>query len=298
MQNAAVNPLHRAAWIIPLVLAFGLPTHAQPRSVTDDAGREITLSAPAERIITLAPHATELMFAAGGGGRIVGTVAHSDYPPAAERVARIGDALHLDRERILALTPDLVVAWESGNRPQDLGWLESLSIPVFLSEPRTLVQISGTLRRLGRLAGTEAAAETAARDFESRLGQLQHRHHRAEPLTVFYQIWRQPLMTVTGSHLISDVLTLCGGRNLFADLRGLTATIGAEAVIRADPDFIVAAADDPVDSDALEPWRGWPQLRAVRRRQLVILPSDLIHRASPRILDAADRLCRAMAVDQ
>jgi len=278
---------------LALLLCFWLGGVRAEITVTDDAGVVLQLPRPATRIVSLAPHLTELLFAAGAGERLVGVVDFSDYPAAARALPRIGSYANLDLERIVALRPDLVVAWGSGNPPGQLQRLRALGLPVYVSEPQRLPAIAATLRRLGTLAGSDG--EVPARDFTARLAGLRERYAGATPLAVFYEIWPQPLMTVGGVHVISDVIALCGGRNVFATLDQPAAAVALEAVLAADPDVIVASGMDEARPDWLDAWQRWPALRAVKRANLYFVPPDLLQRHTPRILDGAEQLCRALA---
>jgi iron complex transport system substrate-binding protein len=259
--------------------------------VVDDLGRSVVLAHPAERIISLAPHATELLFDVGAGGRVVGVSQGSDYPPAATRIPRVGGASGLDMERIVQLRPDLVVAWASGNSRLAVDRLIDMGIPVYFTEPRRLEDVATSLERLGRLAGTESVAYAAAHAFNSRLQQLRAQYAHRATVTVFYEIWNSPLLTVNGEHMISHVIELCGGRNVFADVPVLTPQVGVEAVLARDPQAIVASAIGGRRPPWLDDWRRWPWLAAVRSGNLYFIDSDLMNRQTPRILDGAERLC-------
>jgi iron complex transport system substrate-binding protein len=279
--------------ILALILwLISLPALAL--EVTDDTGRKIILDQPAQRIITLAPHTTELTFAAGAESKLVGVVNYSDYPEAAKQLPRIGDATQLDRERILTLQPDLVIAWDSGNRPTDLEWLEKQGIPVYRSQPYRLEQIARNIEQIGKLTGNQNIAAKAASRFRQRHEALRSRYRRQETLTVFYQIWPQPLMTVNSDHIISQVLRLCGGENIFPELPTLAAQVNREAVILADPQVIVASSNDGT-MQPLQQWQRWPSMQAVKNGHLFWVEADLIHRATPRILDGAEKICRDLA---
>ena len=263
--------------------------------LTDDAGRSVILKQPAQRIISLTPHLTELLFAAGAGAHVVGTVEFSDYPQAARRIERIGDSARLDLERIVALKPDLVVVWRDGNAQRQLDRLLQLGIPVYYNEPRRLPDIARSIEQLGRLAGTEEAALPATHAFLARLDELRTRYAGRAPVAVFFQIWDRPLMTVNGDHLISDVIRLCGGRNVFAGLKNLTPEISTEAVLAADPEAIVGMRADAGQTGSLDAWKKWPRLQAVARGDLFLVDADLISRDTPRILDGARELCESLA---
>lgn len=284
--------LRRSLLIASLILSG--PVAWSAVQVSDDSGATITLSGPARRIVSLAPHLTELLFAAGAGGAVVGAGAYSDFPEAAKALPRVGDSAMLDLERIVALKPDLLVVWRDGNSPQQLQRLATLGIPVYASQLGTLADIAGTLRRFGRLAGTEAAANTRADRFEAELGALRERHAGRPLLRVFYQIWHRPLLTVNGRHLISEGLALCGARNVFAALAPLTPTVSEEAVVAIDPDVIVTGRAGRDGPDGLDTWRRFGQLRATRHGALLVVDSDTLHRSSDRIVEGIRDLCEKL----
>ncbi len=283
--------LHRYFWsILLLTLLPQLPAHAD-LTVKDDLGRKLVLPAPAQRIVSLAPSITETFFAAGAGSQLVGAVNYSDYPPAAKALPRVGRYDSIDAEAIAALRPDLVVVWQSGNPPGTLGRLEKLGLKVFVNEPRRLEDMPATLERFGLLAGKAGEGAAAADAFRKRLAALREKYQGRPPVRVFYQIWNSPMMTVNGAHLISDVLRLCGGQNIFADLPALAPTVGLEAVLAADPEAIVATGMNAQRPAWLDDWQRWLKLKAVRQGNLFFIPSDIINRHAPRILDGAEQLC-------
>ncbi|KVG32107.1 cobalamin-binding protein [Burkholderia diffusa] len=261
----------------------------------DDAGNTVTLPAPAQRVISLAPHATELVYAAGGGAKLVGTVTYSDYPPAAQSVQRVGDNKALDLERIAALKPDLIVVWRHGNAERQTDALRALHIPLFFSEPKHLDDVATSLHRLGTLLGTEPAADAAAASFSRDIAALRARYAARPPVTMFFQVWDRPLTTLNGAHLFNEVITLCGGRNVFAALKPLAPTVTDEAVLAANPEAIVTTSAGATRSDAPLPslarWRAWPALTAVARNNLFAIDGDLLTRPSPRIAQGAAALC-------
>jgi iron complex transport system substrate-binding protein len=278
--------------VLSFVLWCGSPVSAAI-TVIDDAGRQVTLARPAQRIISLAPNITELVFAAGAGDRLVGVAEYSDYPEAARAVRRIGGGNGLDLEAIVALAPDLVIAWQSGNPSQAVTRLQALGLTVFISELRHLPDIPDSLRRFARLAGTGAAAARQVSDFEQHYEQLNRRYSGRAPVPVFYQVWERPLMTVNGQHLISDVIRLCGGRNVFAGLPALAPQISTEAVLAANPEVIVAGSGSGSEPTAvaLARWRRWPGLAAAADGHLFVIDRDLLVRPTPRILQGAEQLC-------
>jgi len=292
MSATSGNGSGRMMRLIVVLLLFQWPLVPVRADITvsDDAGRQVKLAGPARRIVSLAPHITELLFAAGAGDAVVGVTEFSDYPEAARALPRVGGGTGLDLEAILALQPDLVVAWQSGNPAGQVQRLQSLGLTVFMSEPRQLMDVPDTLLRLGRLAGTEAVAQVNADSFIRRYDQLQQRYAQRPVVSVFYQIWEQPLMTLNGEHLFSDVVRLCGGRNVFSDLPALAPQVDIEAVLAVDPEVIVVAADDN-DSLLLAAWERWPSLSAVAHGHVYAVTRERLVRHSPRILEGAEELC-------
>ncbi|WP_175690343.1 cobalamin-binding protein [Burkholderia anthina] len=287
--------LRRLPPLATLVALAHAPFAHADVTTRDDAGHTVTLPAPAQRVISLAPHATELVYAAGGGAKLVGTVTYSDYPPAAQAVPRVGDNKALDLERIAALKPDLIVVWRHGNAERQIDALRALHIPLFFSEPKHLDDVASSLRRLGTLLGTAPAADAAAASFARDIAALRARYATRPPVTMFFQVWDRPLMTLNGDHLINDVITLCGGRNVFAALKPLVPTVTDEAVLAANPEAIVTTSAGATRSDAPLPslarWRTWPAMTAVARNNLFAIDGDLLTRPSPRIAQGAAALC-------
>ena len=287
------------ACAVLVACAFASRAHATVSAI-DDTGATVSLPAPAQRVISLAPHVTELIYAAGGGAKLVGTVSYSDYPPAAQKVPRVGDNKALDLERIVALKPDLIVVWRHGNAQAQLERLRELHIPLFFSEPHQLNDVAVTLTRLGSLLGTSGTADAAASAYRADIERLRARYANRPPVSVFYEVWDQPLMTLNGTHMISDVITLCGGRNVFAQLAPLVPTVSTEAVIAANPEAIVTASAGATKPDAplakLDSWHTWPSLTAVARNNLFAIDGDLIDRPAPRIAQGAEQLCEDLEV--
>ncbi|OOZ41364.1 cobalamin-binding protein [Solemya pervernicosa gill symbiont] len=262
--------------------------------VTDDSGAQIELEQPAQRIISLAPHLTELLFAAGAGKQVVATVEYSDYPAEAVKLPRVGSYMAFDLERILALRPDLVIGWADGNPAVQLERVESLGFPLYRHRPRALESIPGTLTTLGLLAGTGTVARQRAELLSARIAVLKNVARDSEPTMSFYQVWHQPLMTIGGEQIISDIITLCGGRNIFADLSVDAGEVALEAVLARNPEVIIASGMAASRPEWLDQWRRWPQLRAVAEENLYHVAPDLLQRAGPRLVDGAEQICAIM----
>jgi len=252
------------------------------------------LASPARRIVSLAPNVTELLYAAGAGNFVVGAVAYSDYPEAAKSIPRVGGGAGLDIEAVVALRPDLVIAWQSGNPSWQIERLFALGMPVFVTEPRKLGDIADLLDKFGKLSGTEAMASKNAADFRRHLARLRDRYSGRPAVPVFYQILDSSLLTVSRRHLIDDVIQLCGGRNVYADLPELTPRVDVESMVQRNPEVILASGYEPLWPEWRDRWRTWPMLAAVAQDNLFLIPPDLIHRQSPRILEGAERVCAVL----
>lgn len=249
-------------------------------------------ASPPRRIVSLAPNLTELAYAAGAGGALVGTVEYSDYPQAAQSLPRVGDAWRVDLERVVALHPDLVLVWPSGTPPSVTDRLQQLGLRTIAVPTYRLADVPAALRRIGALAGSAAEAERAAGAFERAVSAQRAAHARAAPVSVFIQIDDEPVFTVNGRHVISEVVELCGGRNVFADLPQLAPPVAVEAVLARDPEVIVSA--DEAGADPKAQWSRWERLKAVRAGTIYQLPPDLVSRATPRLAQGVDATCAAL----
>ncbi|MDC7709701.1 cobalamin-binding protein [Vogesella indigofera] len=274
--------------LLPLLAC--LPALAAPVSVIDDQGSRVSLPAPAQRVISLAPHVTELAFAAGGGARLIAVDDNSDYPEAAKALPKAGSFRAIDLERIVAAKPDLLLVWLHGPSARQLEPLRQLGIPLFYSQPKRFADIPSNLRRIGQLLGSSAQAEQAARRFEQDLAALRQQQQGKSKLSVFYQVWDKPLYTLNGQHIVSDAIALCGGINIFARLPVTAPVVTDEAVIAANPQVILSAAMRHND-DLLKRWQRMPGIAAVQNRQLHQVNGDLLNRPTPRMIAGTRQLC-------
>ena len=279
-------------FILCLCLLLVTPAQAATIHLVDDTGQTLELSRPPQRIISLTPHLTELLFAVGAGTQVVGTDSARDYPKAAQSLPRVGDYSRINFERILALKPDLVIAWVGGNRAADIHGLQKMGLPVLHTQATRLDDVSRLLRLIGQASGHAEQGEAAARDFSVRLSALQERAARHPPVSVFYQVWDRPLMTVGGTHWISDALAVCGARNVFADLHGLSPVVTREAVLQRAPALIVSGSDAP---DMRRQWQRFSSLPAVKNHAFVQVNADRLHRPTPRLVEGVAELCEAVA---
>ncbi|WP_429171476.1 cobalamin-binding protein [Aeromonas rivipollensis] len=248
-------------------------------------------AATPQRIISLTPHLTELLYDIGAGDRIVATDDASDFPPEVAPLPRVANYRSINLEALLAQKPDLVVAWRSA-QSRMLAPVEKLGIPVFYSEPTDFASLATEMRSLGRLLGTRQKADQQADAYLARLDALKQRYGKPKPVSVFYQLWYPPLTSVNDSTWPGRAIRLCGGRNIMADAKAPYPQVGLEQVIKANPGLILAGSRDPA---VLAHWRQWSMLDAVKQQRLVLINPDELHRFTPRALNAVEQLCEAIA---
>lgn len=283
------------------LLLMASATHATV--YVDDADRRVEFATPPQRVITLAPNLTEFVYAVGAGDTLVGTMDTSNYPDPAKRVQRVGNYQRLDVERILTLQPELVLVWRHGNQGRELGQLEAAGVKLFFVEPRRVDDLSSTLVRIGALLGHLQQGEGRAAELRRAFAELRKRYAKAGPVTVFFQVWERPLMTLNDQHLTSDLLALCGGKNVFGHLAVLAPQISVESVVSVDPEVFFTAREfdntppplrrEP-QREAFRMWRDFAKLTAVKRGWMFTVPGDLVTRQGPRAIDGARAVCTAL----
>ena len=271
-------------------LLFALRVSADV-AVVDDSGTRISLKSSATRIISLAPNLTEILFFIGAGDQIVGAVEYSDFPAAARKLPMIGAHNRFDVERILSLKPDLIVGWLSGNPQDGLQVLKQLGFPVFISEPSTVNDIVSLMERLGTLTGHQSEAVQQASNFRASIDASRETYSKRRPVRVFYQVWEQPIYTLNGDHVISHLIDLCGGRNIFSDLEQLAPVVSLESVLARNPEVIVGGGVFGQTPPWAKRWESWPTVRAVENKHIYAIESDHIARMGPRLSEGIEALC-------
>jgi iron complex transport system substrate-binding protein len=279
------------ALLISVLMPVAFFSTASELLVVDDNGAEVRLAGPAKRIISLAPNITEVLFHVGAGEQIVGADEYSNYPQAAKEIQRVSNYAAANYELILSLKPDLVIAWQSGNGDKIINPLRKLGIPVFVVETREIDQVPNLFRRFGKLSGQEKIAEQRALEFTERLKKLRTANVKKSPIRTFYQIWDEPLITLNGKHMVSSVIELCGGVNIFADAIPLVPYVNIESVVAADPQVIIAGGSQDEQPHWFKSWQKWSGISAVIKSQIYLIPADLMQRHSVRILDGAEMMC-------
>jgi iron complex transport system substrate-binding protein len=278
-----------------LLLAATIGLHANAAiTVLDDDGKQVTLQKPAMRVIGMAPHATELIYAAGGAGKIVAAVEYSDFPEAAKQLPRVGSNRQVDMERIAALKPDLIVVWMHGSSERQIEQIRAMGIPMFHSEPKKLAEIPDSLNRIAKLMGTEKAGDATAASLRTELATLSARYAGRAPVRVFYQVWDKPLYTLNGGHIVSDAMRLCGGENIFAGMAVTAPIVSHEAVLGEDPEAIISTGERSKEDGGVAIWRPFTSMTAVKRDNLFRLDGNLLNRPGPRMIAGAASMCEKL----
>ena len=261
-------------------------------SITDDDGRMLVLEQPARRVVTLSPSLAEIVFAIGGGDRLVGVSSYSDDPPEALQIPVVSSPGRIDAERLQMLRPDLIIGWRSGNPMRDIARLKRGSVPVFMTEPKNLADISRITRAIGMLLGLEDAAVAVAGRFDDAIASVAM--HSPSSVSVFVEIWHKPMLTVSGGHLMSDILRICGATNVFANIPTLTARVSAEQLLVANPALLIVSGTVDAAPATIERWRSFKTIKAVRDQRIVIIDPRILHRQGLRIIEGVRQVCAAV----
>lgn len=261
-----------------LICLFSTPVYAQP----------------VQRIVSLAPHLTEMIYSAGAGKYLVGVAHYSDYPKAAADLPIVSDYQSINLERIVSLKPDLILAWASATKRQDIERLKRLGFKVWLSEIKTLADIPDQIEQIGHLAGTQSIADKEAARLRRVLSKTGKTYQHLSPVTAFYEVWHKPLITVNGQQFIGQAIDLCGGKNVFADLTALAPQVSLESLLLKNPDVFLVGGEQSTQQIWIQDWQRYPMLKAVKHHQFYRLNSDLYQRPTARLIDALPALCRQL----
>jgi iron complex transport system substrate-binding protein len=282
-----------AAFRIAVLLLIVTACEQEDSTRSDSQNYHERDTSTAMRVVTLAPNLAELMFAAQAGDQLVGVSAFTDYPPAAAGLPIVGDSFLVDQERLALLRPDLLLAWENGTRGHVIDQVRTAGFRVEVIRTNSLDDVATAIETIGQLTGNFQPARIAAALYRQQVQALAERYSGAAPVRVFYQISSRPLYTINGAHYISELLALCGGRNIFQDLGELAPMVDVEAVISRNPEAMLAAADSTLA--AFDVWDPWPDLAANRYGNRFFIPAAEIGRATPRLVAAGEAVCEALA---
>ena len=280
---------YRMLFVIFRTALFLLPVCAAASdiSVTDDSGRTITLTHPAKKVVSLAPHLTELMFSAGAGNQLVGISKHCDYPPQADGITKVSDYRSVNYELLATLNPDLVLVWDAGLKPDMLERLRVIGNEVYVSKPLRFEDIAANLQAIGKLTGNEYQANRLSADFMLKVARLKDNAPKSS-LRTFYLLWSQPPMTVARSHWISRTIEICGGTNIYSGKNASIPVVNREFLLTAEIDLIIQSTDETFEPNFSMPFFG-------RLIPTIYANPDMLQRPSLRLVNGAERLCREMA---
>ena len=263
-------------------------------SVFDSTGKQVQLNKPAQRIIALAPHAVENVFTAGAGDKLVGVVDFSDYPERAKSLPIVGGYQKLNIEKVIELKPDLIITWESGSSHVNNDRLKQFGFTVYENNPVELEDVAKTIKDIGVLAGTSQIANNAADDYLKKLAELKQKNRDKKPVTLFYQVWNKPLQTISGKHIISDAMSICGGVNIYHDEIAVAPVINIESIIERNPMAIIASGMSDARPEWLNDWLQWSDLQAVQKDNLYFVHPDHIQRHTVRLLLGIKSICEQL----
>jgi len=258
--------------------------------LVDDDGHVFRFTRPVSRIVSLAPHATELLFSAGASTQIVGTVSYSDFPEVAKTIPKVGSYNKIDIEAVLSKKPELIVAWSSGNSKEQLEKLKQLGLNVYISEPKQFVGIAENIINMGKLLGTQNVANRTSERFLNDLKALKKQYPENKKVNVFYQVWDDPLMTISDGHMIGQVIKFCSGNNVFGALTSISPRVSIESVLQVNPDVIIAGMSEGRE-DWMKQWDKWSVLKAVKNKHVYPINADYVTRQTPRIIFGIRRMC-------
>ena len=256
-----------------------------------------------QRIITVAPHLSEMVDAAGGVERLIGVSAYSNFPESVKKLPITSDSRSVDLERMKQLKPDLIIYWRGGMPETQIESIKKTfsstgnkgqaATQIISVEPKRLIDIAKDIEAIGKVLGTQAIANKNAKEFSAQIAALKSKYQSSNKrkVRVFYQVWSQPLMTLNQDHLIADIIQVCGGEQLFAKEKLLVPTVSREAVVEANPEIIFTATDSSSMKVDWSMWTSIPQLAASKNQALIALDGDMISRPSPRIIEGANKIC-------
>ena len=279
-----------------LLVFFALAFSAHSRELIDQIGRKVEFEEPLTRVVSLAPSLTETSYDVGGGANLVGVTRFATYPEAAARLPKVGTYVALDIEKIVSLQPQLCLAIRDGNPKASVERLESLGIPVYVFDPKSLEEVVDTVVRLGDIYRTEAQASALASGYRQRLKMVARQlEETKERPRVFFQIDAQPIISAGADTFLDQLLVGSGSVNLAADRTGYP-RYSWEELLELMPEVVLLASmgGGYTDQELRDRWEVWPQIPAVKNKRLYVVDADLFDRPSPRLIDALEHLVRLL----
>lgn len=251
-------------------------------------------AATKQRIIALSPHAVEMLYAIGVGDQIVATVEKADYPEAAKDIPRIGNYVGIQIEKLVALQPDLVVAWKGGNQKADLERITSLGFQIYDSHPQNIAEVNQNLIELGKLLGVEDAASKASKRLMADYQAIIDQYKDKSKVRAFYQLWHDPMRTVGPDNWVGSLMKDCGGDNIFAEAKAGYPLVSFESILVKNPESIIIPHHSGVIGAKKDIWDNWGNIQAVKNNQIHAIDGNIILRSSPRAIEGLKLLCDAI----
>lgn len=276
--------------LLLVLLSFSEIALSEPLCVIDDSQSEICLQEPAKKIITLSPHATELIFHIGAGEQVIGVIVGSNYPEVVKTIQRVGDYRSVSVEKIISLKPDLIVAWPSGNSASTLAQLQGFGLNIYYSEPAGLSGIKENMNELAILTGNEAVSEQLNKSIKVKQSELRYRFYGKEKVRAAILISASPIMTLSGKHAVQEAFELCGAENVFYDLPTIAPLVSKESILSARPEILFSTF--PVNNKSgLLSGLGF---KGKKKPAFVALDPDYILLQTPRMLEGIKQFCVAV----
>jgi iron complex transport system substrate-binding protein len=275
-----------------VLLGFALAAQAALANscVQDDLKQPVCVK-QTQRLVVLAPHLTEIVDFVGGMSKVIAVDGSSNFPESVNTLPKLGNPWMLGAESILARKPDLVLVWQSGISMDVVALLRKAGVPVFVSEPRSIEQVASTMHRVAKLLGTDTASQPGIAGWVKQFDDLRAKFAAKTKVPIFYQVWNQPLMTLGGQHVVSEVIQVCGGQNVFASLPSLAAQVSVESVLRREPAVLLNSGSALDHLNFVQQWSAWPNVPAVQNKDVYTIPNDILVRNGPRLIQAARLVC-------
>jgi iron complex transport system substrate-binding protein len=267
---------------------------AETREVTDEAGRRVRLSTHVDRIVSLAPNLTEIVFAVGAGDRLVGDTEYCDYPAAAKNLAKIGDTIHPSIERIIALKPQVVLVSTASQLEAFTKQLDQQGIAVYVTNPKSLDEVFRSIGTLGDLFGKHEQADTLVSDLRRRTAVVETKTQGTKPVAVFYQVSGEPLYTIGRESYLTDLVSRAGGNSVTADVSGAFPRYSDEAALAARPDAIILPSGGSMGSANSTAAASLKNSPAVLNGRVYKINDDYLSRPGPRLVDGLEQMARAL----
>ncbi len=279
-----------------ILLFLFIGSNSYGANFTDEVGRKVELLAPPQRLVSVAPSVTEVLFALGLGERVVGVSTYCNYPPEALKKEKVGGYITPSVEKIIALRPDLVIGTADGDLKSLVNKLASLGIPVYITNPRSVSGVITSILHIGEVTFSQLAAKRVVDSMERKMETVREKVQGRPRLRVLHVLAYDPLISSGKGTFGDDLIRLAGGTNVAQSAQGKHPRYSMEEMIARNPEVIILSSmksKDPL-ADQRQWWERWKEISAVRFGRIYVIDSDLIHRPSPRIVDGLEEMAKAV----